>query len=113
VISEATYRQVANQFVCRELDKIRVKGKSQPVNIYELMDVSREQERYEPLLERFDRAMKSYKDQNWSDAASRFSDVLANFPDDGPSQIFLERAIEFSGNAPEGEWDGVYVMKTK
>ena len=113
VISEATYRQVANQFVCRELDKIRVKGKSQPVNIYELMDVSREQARYEPLLERFDRAMKSYKDQNWSDAASRFSDVLANFPDDGPSQIFLERAIEFSGNAPEGEWDGVYVMKTK
>jgi adenylate cyclase len=113
VISEATYRHVSSQFVCRELDKIRVKGKSQPVNIYELMDVAAERAKYEPLLERFDRAMKSYKDQNWSDAASQFSDVLANFPDDGPSQVFLERAIEFSGNAPEGEWDGVYVMKTK
>lgn len=39
VISEATYRRVSSQFVCRELDKIRVKGKNLPVNIYELMDV--------------------------------------------------------------------------
>jgi adenylate cyclase len=113
VISEATYRQVSGQFVCRELDKIRVKGKNQPVNIYELMDDASEKSRYEPLLERFDAAMKSYKAQNWSEAANQFSEVLANFPDDGPSQVFLERAVEFAENAPEGEWDGVYVMKTK
>ncbi len=113
VISEATYRQVSSQFVCRELDKIRVKGKNQPVNIYELMDVAAEKTKYEPLLERFEAAMKSYKAQNWSEAASQFSEVLANCPDDGPSQVFLERAIEFAENAPEGEWDGVYVMKTK
>ena len=113
VISEATYRQVSTQFVCRELDKIRVKGKNQPVNIYELMDVAAEKSRYEPLLQRFDTAMKSYKEQNWGEAANQFSEVLASFPDDGPSQVFLERAIEFAQNAPEGEWDGVYVMKTK
>jgi adenylate cyclase len=113
VISEATYRQVSSQFVCRELDKIRVKGKNQPVNIYELMDVAAEKSKYEPLLGRFEAAMKSYKTQNWSDAANQFSEVLASFPDDGPSQVFLERAIEFAQNAPEGEWDGVYVMKTK
>jgi adenylate cyclase len=113
VISEATYHQVSSQFVCRELDKIRVKGKNQPVNIYELMDVAAETSKYEPLLEGFDAAMKSYKAQNWSEAANQFSEVLANYPDDGPSQVFLERAIEFAENAPEGEWDGVYVMKTK
>ncbi|MFZ1973876.1 MAG: adenylate/guanylate cyclase domain-containing protein [Candidatus Acidiferrales bacterium] len=113
VISEATYRQVSSQFVCRELDKIRVKGKNHPVNIYELMDVATEKSKHEPLLERFDAAMKSYKAQNWSEAADQFAEVLANFPDDGPSQVFFERAIEFAENAPEGEWDGVYVMKTK
>jgi adenylate cyclase len=42
VISEGTYHQVAHKFVCRELDKIRVKGKHQPVNIYELLAVSLE-----------------------------------------------------------------------
>jgi adenylate cyclase len=113
VISEATYRQVSSQFVCRELDKIRVKGKNLPVNIYELMDVAAEKSRYEKLLEQFDRAMAEYRSQNWREAAALFTDVLLKFPDDGPSQVFLERAIEFSQSAPDGEWDGVYVMKTK
>jgi adenylate cyclase len=113
IISEATYRHVASQFVCRELDKIRVKGKTHPVNIYELMDVEENRALYEPLLNGFDHAMQEYRKQNWNQAADRLAEVLANFPDDGPTQVFLERAIEFSENAPEGEWDGVYVMKTK
>jgi adenylate cyclase len=113
VISEATYRQVCSQFVCRGLDKIRVKGKNLPVNIYELMDVADQKSKYEPLLERFDQAMAAYRMQNWTEAIAKFSAALAKFPDDGPSQVFLERAIEFSQTAPGGEWDGVYVMKTK
>jgi adenylate cyclase len=113
VVSEATYRQVSSQFVCRELDKIRVKGKTLPVNIYELMDVAAEKSKYEKLLEQFDAAMAAYRSQNWREAAAQFTEVLLKFPDDGPSQVFLERAIEFSESAPEGEWDGVYVMKTK
>jgi adenylate cyclase len=113
IISESTYRQVANQFVCRDLDKIRVKGKNLPVNIYELMDVAAEGSKYEKLLALFDNAMKSYRAQNWPEAAERFADILTTFPEDGPTQVFLERALEFSDHAPEGEWDGVYVMKTK
>ena len=113
VVSEATYRQVSSQFVCRELDKIRVKGKTLPVNIYELMDVAAEKSKYEKLLEQFDAAMAAYRSQNWREAAAQFTEVLLKFPDDGPSQVFLERAIEFSESAPEGEWDGVYVMKSK
>jgi adenylate cyclase len=113
VISEATYRQVSSQFVCRELDKIRVKGKNLPVNIYELMDIAAEKSKYEKLLERFDGAMAAYRSQNWREAATLFNDVLSKFPDDGPSRVFLERAMEFSQSAPEGDWDGVYVMKTK
>jgi adenylate cyclase len=113
VISEATYRHVASQFLCRELDKIRVKGKTLPVTIYELMDVAAEKSKYEPLLARFDEAMASYRRQQWGEAAAKFVDILADFPEDGPSKVFLERAMEFSESAPQGDWDGVYVMKTK
>jgi adenylate cyclase len=49
----------------------------------------------------------------WSEAAAKFVDILVDFPEDGPSKVFLERTMEFSENAPEGEWDGVYVMKRK
>jgi len=113
VISEATYREVEQHFVCRELDKIRVKGKNQPVNIYELMDVISEKPKYEALLSQFDQAVVAYRAQDWSAAAAQFRQFLGAHPDDGPAQIFLERTTEFLENAPEADWDGVYVMKTK
>ena len=113
VISEGTYRQVADHFVCRELDRIRVKGKHQPVVVYELMDVATASAKYQALLTRFESAMEAYHAQNWRDAAGRFGELLASFPDDGPTQIFLQRALEFMENAPEPDWDGVYVMKSK
>ncbi|MGA8223161.1 MAG: adenylate/guanylate cyclase domain-containing protein [Candidatus Acidiferrales bacterium] len=113
VISEATYREVADKFVCRELDKIRVKGKNQPVNIYELLDGIAEKRKYESLLTQFNQAMAAYREQNWREAAAKFGQALSFYPDDGPTQVFLQRALEFLDNAPEPDWDGVYVMKTK
>ena len=113
VISEGTYRQIADKFVCRDLDKIRVKGKLQPVTIYELLDFAEQKEKYEPLLSPFRHAMEAYREQNWQEAARRLGEMLTRFPDDGPTQIFLDRVLEFIQNAPEPDWDGVYVMKTK
>jgi adenylate cyclase len=113
VISEGTYRQVAAHFVCRELDRIRVKGKHQPVVVYELMDVAAARPKYQALITRFESAMEAYHLQNWRDAAGRFGELLASYPDDGPTQIFLQRAVEFLETAPEPDWDGVYVMKSK
>jgi adenylate cyclase len=113
VISEATYIQIAQQFVCRELDKIKVKGKNQPVNIYELLDVISEKQKYEPLLTPFEHAMAAYRAQEWREAAARFGQLLGIYPDDGPTRVFLQRALEFMESAPEPDWDGVYVMKSK
>jgi adenylate cyclase len=113
IISEATYRQVASQFVCRELDKIRAKGKNQPVTIYELLDVGAERSKYAELLAHFEQALLAYRAQDWGSAAAGFASILEKFPNDGPTQVFLERTLEFSQAAPQTEWDGVYVMKTK
>jgi len=113
VISEATYRHVRERFVCRELDKIKVKGKNQPVNIYELLDVMAEKSKYDSFLSQFDRAAAAYRAQDWRGAAGKFGELLATYPDDGPTQVFLQRAMEFLESAPEADWDGVYVMKTK
>jgi len=90
-----------------------VKGKHQPVIVYELMDAGMARPKYQSLLNRFENAMSAYHDQNWPEAAARFGELLVSFPDDGPTQIFLQRAIEFMDTAPEPDWDGVYVMKSK
>jgi adenylate cyclase len=113
VISEGTYRQVAPQFVCRDLDRIRVKGKLQPVAIYELLDRAENHATYRVLLERFASAMTAYREQNWNEAVLQLGTLLASFPDDGPTQIFLQRALDFRERAPEPGWDGVHVMKSK
>jgi len=113
VISEATYHQVKNRFVCRELDKIRVKGKKLPVKIYELLDVVAEKSKYESLLTQFEDATEAYRSQDWRTAIAKFGELLCQYPADGPTQVFLQRAVEFLENAPEADWDGVYEMKTK
>jgi adenylate cyclase len=113
VIAEGTYQQVASHFTCRELDRIAVKGKSHAVKIYELMGVAAERAKFEPLLTQFDEAMTAYLRQDWRAAAGRFGELLGSYPEDGPTQVFLQRALEFLENAPEPDWNGVYVMKTK
>ena len=113
ILSEGTYVQVKDQFVCREVDKIRVKGKLQPVTIYELLDDAAARPQYADRLARFDAAMQAYRRQDWPDAAAKFAELLTHYPEDGPSQVLLQRVMEFQETAPAADWDGVYVMKTK
>ena len=113
IISESTYDQVADQFVGREVDRIRVKGKKQPVVIYELLAPISERDAYAALLTQYNAALDVYRCQRWREATEKFGEVLAAYPDDGPTQVLLQRCIEFLEEAPEPEWDGVYVMKSK
>jgi adenylate cyclase len=113
VLSEGTWQQVAKDFVGRELDRIRVKGKAQPVGIYELLDVAGDGSRHATLLSAFEDAMAAYRRREWDAAAQKFQSLLELHPDDGPSRVFLSRSCEFMVESPPPDWDGVYVMKTK
>ncbi|MBV9609160.1 MAG: adenylate/guanylate cyclase domain-containing protein, partial [Acidobacteria bacterium] len=113
VISEFTSVQVEGRFVCRELDCIRVKGKHQPVKIFELLDVAENSASYEDLLSQFTGALVAYRAQKWGEAIERFEALLSRYPDDGPSHEYLRRSHEFVTHPPDAGWDGVYVMETK
>jgi adenylate cyclase len=113
IISESTYDQVADQFVGREVDRIRVKGKKKPVVIYELLAPISERDAYAALLTKYNAALDVYRSQNWLEATGMFGELLAVYPDDGPTQVLLQRCVEFLEEAPEPGWDGVYVMKSK
>ena len=113
IISESTYDQVADQFVAREVDRIRVKGKKQPVVIYELLAPISQRDAYAALLTQYNAALDVYRTQNWREATGKFGELLAIYPDDGPTQVLLQRCIEFMEETPDPDWDGVYVMKSK
>ena len=113
VISEGTYAVVRDEFVCRELDKIRVKGRHLPVTIYELKAVGAERVQHQEMLRVYEHALESYRLRDWPEAILRLDAVLAAYPEDGPSLILRHRALEFVATPPPAEWDGVYEFKSK
>jgi adenylate cyclase len=78
-----------------------------------LMAKDSERHAYAALLTQFNDALNVYRSQNWREAAGKFGELMAVYPDDGPTQVLLQRCIEFMEEAPAPDWDGVYVMKSK
>ncbi len=113
IISENTYMKVRNEFVCRELDNIKVKGKDIPVKIYELMAFKKDAASYADLVKQFADGLALYRRQDFDGAIQRFETLLSRYPDDGPSHTFLKRCHEYRAEHPAPDWDGVYVAKTK
>lgn len=113
IISEFTYEKVRNKIVARELDFIRVKGKRKPVKIFELLAPVEQAAGYQDLMTRFAMALAAYREGAWDKAIELFEGLHKDYPEDGPSRVFLDRCQEYLAEPPQGVWDGVYVMETK
>ena len=120
LVNESTYTAAKDAgFVFRELDLIRVKGKLQPVMIYELCgalvdlqqngDFAATQDR----LQSFASARVLYNQRNWSAAQSAFQTLLDRWPNDGPSRAYWKRCQEYLFDEPPPAWDGVFTMDHK
>jgi adenylate cyclase len=114
IISESTQKALRSpRTLVRELDLIRVKGKLQPVTIYEVLDAAALGNEGKELVELFGRGLADYKKRDWRGAAHAFEQILDLWPNDGPARVFLTRCEEYLAEEPEAAWDGVYVMKHK
>jgi adenylate cyclase len=114
LISEFTRREIHNgELILREIDLIRVKGKLQPVTIYEVLGPRARENDGPELVELFTAAREAYKRRDWRAAKSAWAAILQRWPDDGPSRVFLARCEEYITEEPPAEWDGVYTMKHK
>ncbi len=114
IIGENTAAQVREAFELREIDVIRVVGKTEPVHIYELLCLRGEiGARVTRVNEHFQAGMEKYRQRRWEEARACFAAGLAEAEGDEPCRIFLERCQEFRDQPPPDDWDGVYRVKTK
>lgn len=115
MISEFTYEHVRDDVEARELDAIRVKGKAEPVKVYEVLARKSDglPEKKRKVLEAYNRGLELYKNRRWDEAMETLTEALTYNPDDGPSKIYLERCQEFKENPPPEDWDGVFTMAAK
>jgi len=114
IVSESTRKALTSDgFLLRGLDYIRVKGKSQPVEIYELLGYREHPGDLADLAERFAQARACYKLHDWPRAAQLFDAILQRWPEDGPARVFRDRVAEYLAYPPSADWDGVFTAKHK
>jgi adenylate cyclase len=114
LVSEATRAAAGPQFVTREIDRVAVKGKREPIRIFELLGrADSEEPGRRQWIDEFDRALALYHGQRWEEAAAAFTSVLERRPDDSPSRLYVERCRTYAAAPPRKDWDGVTVMETK
>ena len=115
LVSEATAVQAEHAVILREIDQVRVKGRVQPVKIFEL--VSKRDDTLPPSkqesLSFYNNGLISYQDQDWMTAIKYFKKTLDAWPKDGPAKIMIERCETYQEMPPPIEWDGVFEHLTK
>ncbi len=114
LISEFTYAKLRGTYRAREVDYVVVKGKTEPVGVYELLDYHTE-ESFPNLMDAvnyFREGISEFRKGNWEKSIGRFKEVLAANPNDALSQTYIERNLTLKKKPPEN-WDGVWVMTSK
>jgi adenylate cyclase len=115
LISENTVRLLKGTYRIREVDRVQVKGKTQSVGVYEVLDYHTE-ESYPNLMEvvnHFRDGLTLYRRREWEKAISRFNEALRLNPDENLCGMYIERCIRFRDEPPGDDWDGGWIMKTK
>jgi adenylate cyclase len=100
----------------RFLDRIIVKGRSAPVEMYELVGFDSEiTSETQECLSLYKRGMERYHAQDWEGAKALFKRSATSeiHKDSNPSLVMLKRCDALQAEPPPPDWDGVYVMKTK
>jgi adenylate cyclase len=115
LISEFTYKLLKSTYYTREVDLVIVKGKTQPVAIYEVMDYHSD-ESYPQLsdaLRQFRSGLADYRHRRWKEAITAFEEVLSINPNDKTAKLYLERTRHMQDQPPPDDWNGVWVMEGK
>ena len=113
MVSEFTVAAASEEFLFRELDRVRVKGKQTPVTIYELVGRAPGGDRTLEKLQAFAQGLDAYRSRDFAGAETRFSRILSGFSDDGPSRIYLQRCRAFLASPPPSDWDAVEILTSK
>jgi adenylate cyclase len=120
LVNETTYSAAKNDgFLFRELDLIRVKGKLQPVTLYELIGRSGENSVYgtpdevRARLDSFQQSRELYRNRRWEEAQKSFQAILDKWPDEGPARTYWKRCQDYLFDEPPIGWDGVFTMTHK
>jgi len=113
LVSEETMRATKG-ILFRDIDMVRVKGKDNPITIYEpIAEIAKTNAEVQQKITTWNEMIKSYRLQNWSDAESKLHGLLAADANNKLYQLYGDRIQFFKTNPPPTDWDGVTKFETK
>jgi len=115
LISEFTYKAVKATYRTRQVDYVIVKGKTEPVGVFEVLDFH-DDDSYPNMIEalgNFNDGYRAWNDGKWDQAIKLFNSVKKINPEDKAAQLYLDRCDYMKKNPPKKDWDGVWVMTSK
>lgn len=113
LIAESTWERIADEFEGRQVDLLRVKGKKQPVPVFELIGPRGTLDESGRLAtELFVRAFAAYQTSDFA-AALALLDTQRTLVDDPTARVLRRRCEAFLHDPPGADWDGVFTLATK
>ncbi len=115
MIGETTAESVRDRFRLRPLDRLIVKGKSEPHQVFELLAEGDMPEEQEKMLLFYEQGYKLYLEQQFEEAYEKFQassqfEISMEF---NPSKLYMKRCLRYKESSPGKDWNGVFVLKTK
>lgn len=95
LICEETYNEVKEDFHCREIDTLLVKGKNIPVKVFTVIAPKNTQLTQQQLdfNSKYTKALAYYKEKNYQKAIKLFQEADKLIPNDGSTQVFIKKCI--------------------
>lgn len=113
IIGEGTRAKLDQRFVLRELDRVRVKGKAEPVGIYEPLGLADQMDQATlDQLKLWNQALQAYRAQEWDRAEMLLLNLVRSQPH-YLYDLYAKRIARYREAPPEANWDGVTTFETK
>ena len=118
LFSDQTFEALGDEkenLLIRKIDTVMVKGRKQPVTIYELFnsDSPDVQSAKKMVMQSLEEPLSLYRQKKWMEAEQLFTDLARNQPLDSLPNIYVERCQNLLENSPSDDWAGVHVFNEK
>ncbi|MFA4902593.1 MAG: adenylate/guanylate cyclase domain-containing protein [Desulfobaccales bacterium] len=113
LISQATAASLGNDFILKDVDRVRVKGKAQAARIYALLGEGEPGPELARYLDLYHRALAFFREGRFAESLTAFGQVLEVRPGDAACQRYAALAQKYLENPPGPDWEAVTVMDGK
>ena len=114
LVSHATQELVRDCFEFRRVDRVAVKGKTEGVDVFELLALKGDiPVNLRKLMGIYANGLAAYFERDWKFALQHFNTVLKYRPGDGPSQVLAARCRRFMFQSPPETWNLIWECHAK